>query len=464
MPNPSDKSNINFRLPKIDKIVNTPELVHYCKLLSRPIVVDFARRVLSDIRSSNTFRTQGFSLEQVHAKVLSLCASHAAMRQQKVINATGILIHTNLGRSPIDSEVWREVGELNTGYSNLEINLESGQRGQRHGLIPTLLNKWIGSEDAIIVNNNAASLFLMLSTLAKDKEVIVSRGELVQIGGGFRIPDIMAATGTKLVEVGTTNITTEDDYLNAVNENTAAVLLVHKSNFSIEGFSSEPNLKTLVAKLPEQVLVLVDQGSGFNNEFSISRERSVKSYLDNGIDLICFSGDKLLGGPQSGVIAGKQALVHQLNKNPLFRTFRASRLILSLLESLLVKKLNKSIKPVISEHVLNQASALSRQLAQQWEGVVELCGLNTQIGGGAAPFQSYPTQGIALRLPGKASLHLEQLRSMPIPIIGYIEKERVRLNLATVLEQDKELFTQQLHQYLSQFQSDDVSKKECDHA
>ena len=239
-------------------------------------------------------------------------------------------------------DLWDEVRDLNTGYNNLELDLATGKRGGRKGLIAPLLRCLTQAEDSLVVNNNAASLFLLLQEVAKGREVIVSRGEQIQIGGGFRIPDILALSGAKLVEVGTTNITTAKDYLDAITDQTALVLMVHRSNFAIRGFTESPDINEVARALPEQVVLAVDQGSGLTTEEFAPDETSVRQYIKAGADLVCYSGDKLLGGPQSGIISGRSDLIKRLEKHPMMRTFRPSRIVYSLLERLLIHKLNKS--------------------------------------------------------------------------------------------------------------------------
>lgn len=222
-----------------------------------------------------------------------------------MLNGTGVILHTNMGRSPLFPEAWDAVRDLNTRYSNLELELQTGKRGVRSGLIPELLRILTGSEAALVVNNNAAAVLLTLSALAKDREVIVSRGQQIQIGGGFRIPEILALSGARLVEVGTTNITTPSDYLSALTERTAFVLVVHTSNFRIRGFASHPSVKVLADQLPPTVGLVVDQGSGVTTE-RIPGETCVRRYLEDGAHLVCFSADKVLGGPQAGIVLGRQ--------------------------------------------------------------------------------------------------------------------------------------------------------------
>ena len=234
---------VNYRLPQIEQLLQHSDLADYVRLLSRPVVTNTLRQLFTSIRQHPNFKTQGVDDLDVMALVVDSCRQLQRRRQQRVINATGIAVHTNLGRSPIDEQIWDSVKAVNTSYNNLELKLSDGKRGDRNGLLPTLIQSWIGAEDCVVVNNNAASVYLVLHALAAGKEVIVSRGEQVQIGGGFRIPDILALSGCKLVEVGTTNITTSDDYINAITDNTAMVLMVHQSNFSMQGFTESPDIQ-----------------------------------------------------------------------------------------------------------------------------------------------------------------------------------------------------------------------------
>ena len=445
------------RLPQVEKVLQLSFLAPFIEAVSRPVVTDLIRETLSQIRQSDEFRAQGHrcTKEQVNQQILTRCQALTKQRQQRVINATGIAVHTNLGRSPIHPKVWDKVTEVNTGYCNLELDLATGKRGMRNGLIPSLVKNWIGAEHTVVVNNNAASVHLMLMALAQGKEVIISRGELVQIGGGFRIPDIIAMAGCKLVEVGTTNITTADDYINAITEDTAAVLIVHQSNFSIEGFTSAPDVQELAEKLPEQVKLLVDQGSGLSDETYAQNEKSIRQYLHSGADIVCFSGDKILGGPQAGLVVGNPSLLDKLAKHPMMRAFRPGRITLSLLEELLVEKLNRSTTGKgVAERViqaLKEVNDWSQELVTQWSAFATLIPVDSQVGGGSIPYERYPNQGIALSLPGSAQKHLDALRNMSTPIIGYLRQDKLVLNLSTVLEQDKSVLVEQITRYLAKF-------------
>ena len=277
--------------------------------------------------------------EAVLAQLEGACRKAARRRLGRVINATGVILHTNLGRAPLPAEAWSAAAAANTGYSNLELDLATGSRGRRGGLAAELCALAAGAEAALVVNNNAAALFLILSCFARRREVLVSRGEQVQIGGGFRIPEILALSGARLVEVGTTNVTTVEDYTEAAGLNTAMALVVHSSNFRIRGFTEKPPLERLARVLPKDVILAVDQGSGALAE-GVRGEQAAGRCLEDGAHLVCFSADKLLGGPQAGLIAGRSDLIQALSRHPLHRIFRPGKTVLSLLEECLVRRLN----------------------------------------------------------------------------------------------------------------------------
>lgn len=453
----TDSAKPCYRLPQVEQLLQHQALVVYIEQLSRPLVTQLIRQTLQAIRESQAFKQSGTHGIDVIAAIEKNCQHRLKQRQRSVINATGIAIHTNLGRSPIHPDIWQDVSPLNTGYCNLELTLNDGKRGQRNGLLPDLIQSWVGAEDALIVNNNAAAVYLTLIGLAQGKEVIVSRGEQVQIGGGFRIPDILKMSGCTLVEVGTTNITTAQDYLDAITENTAAILMVHQSNFSIQGFTEAPDIHQLVKNLPYHVSLLVDQGSGLSDESYSSDEHSIRYYLNAGADLVCFSGDKILGGPQAGIVAGNTHLIKTLAKHPMMRAFRPGRIVLSLLESLLIKKLNKKHSGKgVAERLIDaipETQFWAEQLAQQWQPFARVEQLEAQVGGGSLPSERYLSYGLALQLPGKAQSHLDRLRDLPTPIIGYLNKDRLMVNLSTILEQDKAIFVQQLDHYIRSFQA-----------
>ena len=450
-----------LRLPQVEQLLQEPWLASYITQLSRPLVTDVIRNALATIRSSDEFRKSHLASEEqqnklrksVDKSIINLCQKLISEKHQKVINATGTVVHTNLGRAPIDPAIWQAVTDVNTGQCNLEINLSTGKRGQRKGLVDRLFSRLSGAEDAMVVNNNAASIYLLLNEIAKGKEVIVSRGEQIQIGGGFRIPDILALSGAKLVEVGTTNITTAEDYLEAITDDTALVLMVHCSNFAIRGFTQSPDIRDIAKKLPEHVVLAVDQGSGLTTETFAAEETPVASYLKGGADIICFSGDKILGGPQAGILCGKRSLIKKIEKNPLMRAFRPSRIVYSLLEELLVKKLNKAPsgtgiaekKAMNADQIKHQAETLSAALGDH----VQLKKAQMVVGGGTLPDEYFSSWALEIISKKPATVLLADLRKLSIPVIGVIRNDAVQLNMAAVLPQDLSTLETQLKDYFN---------------
>ncbi|MEI6860173.1 MAG: L-seryl-tRNA(Sec) selenium transferase [Shewanella sp.] len=440
---------INYRLPQVEQLLQQEFLSSFIEKLSRPVVTEVIRNHFAKIRQSKSFKELGCDGINIPQALTLHLNGLLLQRQTAVINATGTIIHTNLGRSPINPELWDAVKGVNTGYNNLELKLSDGKRGQRKGLLNTLISALTGAESGLIVNNNACSIYLLLHDLAKGKEVIVSRGEQIQIGGGFRIPDILALSGAKLVEVGTTNITTADDYIDAITENTAMVLVVHQSNFAIRGFTKSADIKELSRRLPKEVILAVDQGSGVTSEDHFPEEKSVIKYISAGAHLVCFSGDKIMGGPQAGIICGQASLIQHLEKNPMMRAFRPSRVVLSLLEELLVRKLNglESGKG-ISERLVSQLSSTSTKadkLTQRFPNHIEKCSLKAVVGGGSLPDIDYACWGVILA--GDPLKLSHELRLINTPIIGVIQRDKFILNLASVTDADFELLMVLLEDY-----------------
>ena len=440
------------RLPQVEQLLQEPILAPYIRQLSRPLVTDVVRRTLAAIRQEASFRTDGISDDMLYARLEDACRFLLNQRHARVINATGTIVHTNLGRSPIDPALWDAVADVNTGYCNLEIKLSDGKRGQRKGIVSQLLSSLTGAEEGMVVNNNAASVYLLLNELARGKEVIVSRGEQIQIGGGFRIPDILALSGAKLVEVGTTNITTADDYINAVTENTAMVLMVHCSNFVVRGFTESPDIRDVARRLPKHVILAVDQGSGLSTERFAANETPSSHYIRAGADLVCFSGDKILGGPQAGIICGRKEIVQKLEKNPLMRAFRPGRMVYSLLEELLIHKLNRESEGqgVAEKAATGQTviQARAQQLASELGDKVRLLSSEMVVGGGTLPDEFFPSWSLELQVDKPADQILADLRAMPLPVIGVIRNDRVQLNMAAILPRELPVLTEQLRSYL----------------
>ncbi len=292
-------------IPQVSRLLEEDQIQQWFPLLSRALTAETVASALQELRHRVKETGSPVSWEETLQTVNRACWETHRKRIQRVLNGTGVILHTNMGRSPLFPEAWDAVRELNTRYSNLELELQTGKRGIRSGIIPDLLRILTGAEAAVVVNNNAAGVLLTLTALAKDREVIVSRGQQIQIGGGFRIPEILALSGARLVEVGTTNITTLSDYLSAITERTALILVVHTSNFRIRGFTSHPSVKELASQLPPTVGLVVDQGSGVTLE-RIPGETPIQTYLKEGAHLVCCSADKVLGGPQAGIVLGKE--------------------------------------------------------------------------------------------------------------------------------------------------------------
>jgi L-seryl-tRNA(Ser) seleniumtransferase len=359
-----------------------------------------------------------------------------------VINATGVILHTNLGRAPLADVALRRVLQVARGYSTLEYDLASGHRGSRSGHAEATLTHLTGAEAAVVVNNNAAATLLILAGLAMGREVVVSRGEMVEIGGGFRVPDVMAQSGARLREVGTTNRTRVADYTAAIGTQTALLLRVHPSNFRIEGFTERPTLAALTAAARESGVPLVeDLGSGCLVE-GLAGEPTVQASIAAGVDLVCFSGDKLLGGPQCGVIAGRRDLVDRLRRHPLMRALRVDKLTLAALEGTLLEyaagRAADSI-PIVgmiqatAEEIEERARALGERLHDAGWMVALTSGVSA-IGGGSAPAVDLPTVLVAIEWPGLSADALDaRLRALDPPVIARIEDDRVVLDQRTVL-------------------------------
>jgi len=363
-----------------------------------------------------------------------------------VVNATGVIIHTNLGRAPIDPELFEEAKAVAAGYCNLEYDLEAGRRGDRYTHTAAALRELLGCEEALIVNNNAAAVFLILSTFAKGREAVVSRGELVEIGGSFRIPEVMAASGAKLVEVGTTNKTRIADYERAVTEETAMLMKVHKSNYSIEGFSAEASIEEISALAQQRGLIdYYDLGSAYLVDLPWglgAAEPSLPKILENPPSLLSFSGDKLFGGVQAGIILGKKELIERLKTNQILRMFRVDKVTLALLErTVLAYRRGETQKiPVLRklfatpEQLRERAEALQERLPIE----SEILPSETYVGGGTLPNRKIPT--VVLALEGEAQRLEAAFRARRI--IGRIEKERFVLDMRTVEEGDFQMIVE----------------------
>jgi L-seryl-tRNA(Ser) seleniumtransferase len=457
-------------VPSVDQLLRTYEARQLRDSVGIKRLTAIARAVTSELRSSirsgRKAVTNGNAAESLLAEAVRRMRETAAVESQtgvtRVINATGVLLHTNLGRAPL-SNAAREAMVEASRFCTLEYDIASSSRGKRGARVESLLKELTGAEDALVVNNCAAAALLILSVLAADGETIVSRGELVEIGGDFRVPDVMASSGTRMVEVGTTNRTHLEDYRRAINANTRMIMHVHPSNYRIVGFASSPSLSELAALAHERGLLLYeDAGSGQLTNLSaygIVGEPIVSEIVAGGADVISFSGDKLLGSVQAGLIVGKHAIVERLRKHPLYRALRSDKVRLAALESTLVahrRDAGATEVPVIEMLALSneEIESRARQLIENvghTELELTLQPGESAIGGGAGPTSKLPTTLIAITHPRLTAQEIERtLRSSSPAIIGRISERKVLLDLRTV-------FPDELAEVASALQSVDFS-------
>lgn len=426
--------------------MQAPELSETLALLPRPLAVNVVRDVLARMKAEFQKAEKSLPMSRLFGAIVRATIKESRRAITPVINAAGILVHTNLGRAPLSEEFFDKIRVAVTGYTNLEFDLSTGKRGQRGLACESYLAELAGAEAATVVNNGAAALFLILNTLANRKRVLLSRGELVQIGGGFRIPDILKRAGGRLVEIGTTNITTLEDYERELDEKTGAILKVHKSNFRQDGFTSEASLAELIALgKKHDIPVINDLGSGVfipTEPIAGYVEPTVQESVRAGADLTCFSGDKMLGGLQAGLIVGRADLVARLKKNPLFRTVRVDKIVFASLEVLLrtylegkagdeVKLWRYLSRPVeelrtLGKAVLKQAGAALSVTLEDTE---------VYLGGGALPQQALPSVALAFSSDISPNKLLKQFRELTPPVIGRIENDRFLLDLKAIGEE-----------------------------
>ena len=447
-------------LPSVDELSRLPEVAALAQVHSNAAVTDAVRDVLARLRkeiSSGLLAESGLriALAGIAAGVDAQVRRSLQRSLRTVVNATGVILHTNLGRAPLAQAGIESIQELAGGYTNLEFDIESGERGKRDSHADRLFQKLLaeasgaGNLSTIVVNNNAAAVLLALNTLAEGGEVIVSRGELVEIGGAFRIPDVMAKSGASLREVGTTNRTRTADYENAITERTRLLLRVHRSNFEITGFTEQPAIAELVALAQKRRIPLMeDLGSGALvdlQHFGISGEPSVLDSLRSGVDVVTYSGDKLLGGPQAGLISGRVELVERMRMNSLFRALRVDKLTFAALEATLlayVKRDHDAIPALkmmrlTGDEIGARAEALMKGM-KAGKIKCEIVAGESVIGGGAAPSSVLPTRLLAVsHIDIGADEIAARLRAYDPPIVARVEEGRVLLDLRTVFpEQD----------------------------
>ena len=456
----ASKSDLLRQIPSVDELLRQPRLAALAARIDRELLLEITRAALTDLRArlsaeADDRRTIILPLDPaaLQNKIANAVEQILARSLQPVINATGVILHTNLGRAPLTELAVEEFRRTATQYSNLEYDLEAGARGKRDVHTSQLIERLTGAEAAIVVNNCAAAVLLVLAALARDGEVLVSRGELIEIGDGFRIPEIMAQSGVTLREVGTTNRTRLADYENAITEKTRVLLRVHPSNFQITGFTDKPSLAELAALAARAKLPFVeDLGSGCLIDLSTHgiTEPLVRHSIEAGADIVMFSGDKLLGGPQAGIIAGKKDLVAKIRRQPLFRALRVDKLTIAALEATLGAYLRAAYDEIPALRMIRATAADIKRRAENFlreltpeippsesKNQIELDIIDGEslVGGGSTPAQSLPTKLIRISSARHSAAQLEQRlrRRAGISVIARVESDCLILDLRTVL-------------------------------
>lgn len=463
-----EKKDVLRRIPGVDTLLQEPELKLLSRQMGKQTVTSVIREELEKVRKkiiSCENPEEGEALlsglrQQIRIQVEK--KSHSSF--QRVINAAGILLHTNLGRAPLGTRQIEAAYQAMTGYCNLEYELEEGKRGKRQSHYQKLICQVTGGEAAVAVNNNAAAVTLILAALARNREVVVSRGELVEIGGHFRIPEVMEESGSILRETGCTNRTRIEDYRKAVTENTAALLKVHTSNYKIVGFTESPSVEELASAGKEyHIPVIVDLGSGVLvnlEKFGLSHEPTVREMLEKGADIVCFSGDKLLGGPQAGIITGKKKYIEKIENHPMMRAMRLDKCTTAVLEETFREYLDEEKAweniPVLKmirrqkEELKIQAEEIKKALLESgFRGEIQVQEDTSMIGGGSLPGETLSDVAVSIK-PEKESTEefAARLRMQSVPVIVQIKNNRVFLHMRTVFAEEKEILTEMLKEAL----------------
>ena len=460
------KTNSLKGLPSVNILLSDSEINKHIKVFGRELVLFSIRKVLSDVRKEKSEMEQTPNILTIKERIAKEIIKFSSKSLIGVINATGIIIHTNLGRAPLGENMLIEALEVLHGYNNLEFNLQKGTRGDRNQHAAEIIKLLTGAEDVLIVNNNAAAVMLILRVLAKDKQVVVSRGELIEIGGSFRIPDIMEASGCEMVEVGTTNKTKISDYEKAINKETAVLFKAHKSNYVIKGFTDEVKLEELIQigkkyKKP----VLYDMGSGLikkTNHPILQNEPTVHDAILKGVDVICFSGDKLLGGPQAGIICGKKKWIEKFKKDPMLRALRVGKVSLALLETTCMYFLNESelceknfIYKVFNrkpDEIEYCANLLKNELKKQKieSEVIKSIG---HCGGGALPEEEIKSFSVKIIVSGTSHEKIQYAERMynglmlnTIPVLAILKKGTLCFDILTLFEKDIKILAKSISQ------------------
>ncbi|HLO31306.1 MAG TPA: L-seryl-tRNA(Sec) selenium transferase [Anaerolineales bacterium] len=432
-------------LPSVDQLIRTGRATHLIETYGRPLTVDALRAILEAVRASAKSDPHAGlpSIDVILTQAETRLITWTAPTLLPVINATGVILHTNLGRAPLSNATIAAMKETAESYSTLEYDLEKGQRGSRLIHAESILQRLTGAEAAVVVNNNASAVLLVLAALANRRRVVISRSQLVEIGGGFRVPDVMKQSGAKLVEVGTTNKVRLSDYQEALEEPTALVMRAHRSNFKIVGFTEEPELKDIVAVAHDaHVAVVDDLGSGAlldTAKYGLAHEPTVQESLQAGADLVCFSGDKLLGGPQAGIILGKKDLITKIRKHPLARAVRADKTCLAGITATLLHYLQDEAERQIP--IWKMISLTLDQIkgrAEVWQNALgqgKIINSESTVGGGSLPDECITTYVLALNIKSPDQF-MKKLRESRPPIIARVENDTILFDPRTVLNDE----------------------------
>lgn len=459
-----DKNVLYRSIPKVDVLLENEKIISLVEKYHRDVVVDIIReeieKIREEIKISNNFDLINKKINNLVKNICEGVEKTYSYNIRKVINGTGTILHTNLGRSIISKKHADYLKDIVTSYSNLEYNLEDGKRGERYSHFEKLICKITGAESAMAVNNNAAAVMLVLSSMAKEKEVIVSRGELVEVGGKFRIPDVMESSNAHLVEIGTTNKTHLEDYEDAINENTGALLKVHTSNFKILGFTESVSVKELCDLGKEKdIPVIEDIGSGVLvdlSKYGLEYEPTVQDSIKAGVDVVSFSGDKLLGGPQAGIIVGKKKYIDKMKKNPLTRAFRIDKFTATILEMIFKEYLNEedAIKniPTLSlitrnlKEIEKNADTLYEKLDILKDvATIKVEDTLSQIGGGSLPMERLDSKCVSITPKNMSTAALEEkLRLNENPVVGRISDDKLIIDMRTILDDEIDILSEKL--------------------
>ena len=443
--------NLYKMIPKVDQILDNKVIKDLLDKNSKNLVMESIHEELDNISNGYDKNIISNKIENLIDNIKDNLMNKKTFSLRNVVNASGVVIHTNLGRSVLNNEIFENIKKVSIGYSNLEYNLEKGERGSRYSHLSEIIKKITGAEDCMVVNNNAAAVMLILSTIAKGKNVITSRSELVEIGGSFRIPDVCRESGAELKEIGTTNKTHLKDYENAIDENTAALFKVHQSNFKILGFTeavSSFELKSLKEKY--NIPIIEDLGSGVLidlSKYGLSHEPTVQECIKNGVDIVSFSGDKLLGGVQAGIIVGKKEYIEKMKKNQLTRALRVDKFTLSALEAVFSYYIDEELAiskiPTLNmltikiEKLYDKAQKLIEYLGENNEFSYAIIDIDSEVGAGSLPTQKLPSKAIKVISKSFTENELEEkLRSNRIPIITRIYKGNLIFDVRTIFENE----------------------------